>query len=157
MIALSQTQLSRGKASDSKAAQTRTGGWRANWTGFVAFSVPLMASAVMEVLSSPDATAMEVRGELDGFVRQVAGLRKAGSFSAADAKTYGPMLIKMVNACVKQVRLPCNSESDLTNRANAKLPQPLPRAQLRQLGNPCNTHIVSDNQAAYALTILCPW
>jgi hypothetical protein len=62
-----------------------------------------MASALLDVLSSPDASAKEVQGELESFLAQVGALNKGRAFSAADAKAYGPTLIKMVNTCVKQV------------------------------------------------------
>jgi hypothetical protein len=62
-----------------------------------------MATALLDILSTPDASAKEVQGEIEGFLAQVGALNKSRAFSAADAKTYGPALIKMVNTCVKQV------------------------------------------------------
>jgi hypothetical protein len=63
-----------------------------------------MATEVLELLSSTEVGAKELQGDLDAFLSQVGNLSKAGSFSASDAKTFGPSLIKVVNTCVKQVR-----------------------------------------------------
>ena len=62
-----------------------------------------MATEVLSLLASSEVCTKELSGELDAFISQVRGLSKAGSFSASDAKAYGPSLIKIVNTCVKQV------------------------------------------------------
>lgn len=61
---------------------------------------------VLEMLSTPESSTKDLEAELHAFMSEVGGLSKAGSFSASDAKTYGPSLIKVVNTCVKLVPVP---------------------------------------------------